>query len=218
MRQSFAWSMFATLAGTFAILAFAYCYGNGAGVANAKDMAGAITPIVSILVAVIFFYLYPSHRASRDTSLALIQSYLAADMAIARRVAWLRLKNLQDHEKTFVDHEFVSYVVKDTAPGKDHEVFQAIQRVFDFYALLDDTVREGLVDDKIIRATLSYYYASWGKPIRELGTAVRSLDLTQPGAVLPKWAKEKALDNLEKVMDKAGASERASIRRSPRGP
>ena len=195
-----------------AALAVPVCGLLAAGVAAAdgksrydliKDLfVPLVGPLVAVLVPTILLYVIPFGQDRQKTALDLCGQFLGEEMRDARNTSWRyfvteqgelpagrraeRLAHFRDYLRREGVHRTVS-------PELD-AVYQKVNRVLDFFALVNGCLVRGVVDPDLVRDFLLFYYVHWRDeildPLRAAGGG------PWDGGRPPWWPPLTALDAL----------------------
>jgi hypothetical protein len=124
-----------------------------------------VGPAVSVIVALLFIWLVPRRQKKRDLVIDLWKTYNTDEMQKARREAWRFTNGVASNPTStqwvepFWDW---SLIIGTQKHGPDEaEKFHQLQMVFDFFATCDQCLLLGEVDERLLKATLGYYFSRW---------------------------------------------------------
>ena len=140
-----------------------------------------VGPLVAVLVPTILLYVIPYGQDRHKTALRLCEQFLGEELRESRNVAWRyfvteqgelpagrraeRLAHFRDYLRRQQVHRTIS-------PELD-AVYQKMNRVLDFFALVNGCVQRGAADPELVRDFLMFYYVHWRDeimdPLRQAG-------------------------------------------------
>ncbi len=140
-----------------------------------------VGPLVAVLVPTILLYVIPFGQDRQKTALDLCGQFLSEEMRDARNTSWryfvTEQRELPDGRQTerlahFRDYLSRHEVHRTVSPELD-AVYQKVNRVLDFFALVNGCLVRGVVDPDLVRDFLMFYYVHWRDeimdPLRQAG-------------------------------------------------
>jgi hypothetical protein len=149
-----------------------------------------VGPLVAVLVPTILLYVIPYGQDRHKTALRLCEQFLGEELRESRNVAWRYFVTEQQelpagrraerlaHFRDYLRRQQVHLTI---SPELD-TVYQKMNRVLDFFALVNGCVQRGTADPELVRESLMFYYVHWRdgimEPLRQGGDF---------GAARPAW-------------------------------
>ncbi len=128
-----------------------------------------VGPLVAVLVPTILLYVIPFGQDRQKTALDLCGRFLGEEMRDARNTSWryfvteqgeLPVGRRTDRLAHFLLYLHRQEVHRTVGPELD-AVYQKVNRVLDFFALVNGCVQRGAADPELVRDCLMFYYVHW---------------------------------------------------------
>jgi hypothetical protein len=134
-----------------------------------------ILPITAILVPSILFYFVPQSQSREKVAVELLTAYHMEEMRSARNQAWryftTEMRTLPKEEQINRLSEYVAYLSEPrsntSVPPDKHEHYQKLNRVLDYFTMVNAYIERDAVDRDMIRSFLAYYYLWWNDEVME---------------------------------------------------
>ncbi len=148
--------------------------------------------MVSLMVAILFFWLAPKRQRRRDLAIELWTMYNSDEMKTSRRDAWAYFHGETD--VTVVNariEKFWKWAIE-LGPQPEFKAdapqLQQVQKVFDFFATCDACLRNEDVDKRLLKASIGYYFSRWSHDtIEALVRSNAPPQLLRDATLRPAW-------------------------------
>ena len=183
-----------------------------------------LAPLVAIIVPTILFYVIPRRWQRYNLALAFFDKFNTEEMRQARLDAWAyfvteltaddnarRLQRLREFIEYLHEPEIGRRIDRAT-----HDVYQKASRVLDFFAIVDGSLGRQVVEPRMLRSFLAYYYRWWREMIFEPIWHQRGQGTTADTQHLPIWYG--GLDPLDRLCGIKARADRSPPVGDPRPP
>jgi hypothetical protein len=161
-----------------------------------------VGPLVAVLVPTILLYVIPYGQDRQKTALELCGQFLGEEMRDSRNTGWRHFVTEQrelppvrraERLAHFLDYLSRQEVHRTVSPELD-AVYQKVNRVLDFFALVNGCLLRGAADSGMVRDFFLFYYLHWRDEIMDPLRKTSRL----AGPVPAWWPPLTALDALAK--------------------
>ena len=151
-----------------------------------------VGPLVAVLVPTILLYVIPYGQDRQKTALDLCGQFLSEEMRDSRNTGWRyfvteqrELPPVRRAERLahFLDYLSRHEVHRTISPELD-AVYQKVNRVLDFFALVNGCLVRGAADPEMVRDFLMFYYLHWRDEIMD---PLRKAGRGPEGGTRPSW-------------------------------
>jgi len=183
----------------------------------AKDIVlPLVSPLVSILIPTVLFYVIPLSQNRQKAAIELFTSYFDKEMKEARVDAWdyyvterLALPVAQQDLRLDSYLRFVTDPTYDQQVPKDqHTKMQSLGQVLNYFVIVNAGLEAGLLDKTLTRAFVVHYYLWWRE---EVFVKLRSRPVIQSRnpRFRPLWFDD--LVELDKIAEPVAAAGRSRM-------
>lgn len=151
-----------------------------------------VGPLVAVLVPTILLYVIPYGQDRQKAALDLCRQFLSEEMRDSRNTSWRYFVTEQrelpaDRQGARLAH-FLDYLsrqeVHRTISPELDAVYQKLNRVLDFFALVNGCLVRGVADPELVRDFLMFYYVHWRDEIMD---PLRRAGRGPEGGARPAW-------------------------------